>query len=74
MSNAKLNNKTKLLTLSLTSTKMLMSKKRSKKFVSFVNSESKVCKFKIYTVGSQFRAQTQLIWGTGPKSPETMNL
>ena len=25
-------------------------------------------------VGSQFRAQAQQVWGSGPKSPETMNL
>ena len=27
----------------------------------------------IETVGSQFRTQAQLIWGSGSKSPETMN-
>ena len=28
----------------------------------------------INTVGSQFRAQAQQVWGSGLRSPETMNL
>ena len=29
---------------------------------------------RIITVGSQFRAQAQQVWGFGPKSAETINL